>query len=282
MKPLNDDAVTRGRIMRLKRIFGIMYGAAAGVAFAGASWGWDGYLLSQAHAYFPWSMALIGVTLCVLIGGVCGWLTASLKSSLLGIFFWALAAVGFAWLTIAIPMQLNPAIVSKLDPQLGALLNYGENTGFAYRFGITLVWVMPFMLIVGVTQIPITEPAVFATSIFGKAAPLLFCAAVITACGIFTDSLINAHFRDAVTSLDATIQYILDNRGNANTDPALSRQMHVRALWEVDEYVQDSRRLFVGSYDEALGEFHVLVKFGSQWVDCIVLYNQPNTCHLVQ
>lgn len=278
MKPLNDDAVTRGRIISLKRKFGILYGVAAGAAFAGASWGWDGYMLGQAHAYFPWSMLVIGLTYCALLGALSGWLTARFESSLLGIVFWLGAAAGFAWMMVALPLEINPEIIARLDPQLGAYLNYGENSEFAFRFGASLIWVLPFMLIVGVAQIAVSEAAVFSNSILGKVGPLLFCAVVMMASGAFTDNLINAHFRDAVTAVDATIQFVVDNQGNENPDPEQSRQLHARALWDVKDQVQDSRKLFVGSYDDYLGEFHVLVRFGDEWVDCLVLYNQLNTC----
>jgi hypothetical protein len=149
------------------------------------------------------------------------------------------------------------------------------------RFGVSLAWVLPFVLIVGVTQLPILEPAVFSTSVFGRVIPFFFCIIVMSISGAITDSLINAHFRDAIVSLDRTIQFVLDNKGNENVDPALSRQLHARALTTVEEYVQESRQLFIGSYDEYLGDLHVFVKFDAQWVDCDVLYGQPVTCKVV-
>ena len=281
MKPLNDDANARDRIMRLKRNFGMLYGAAAGIAFAMASWGLDGYRLSVSHAYFPWTMLSVGLVFCAILGGISGWLTVRFQSSLLGILFWIIAGVGFAWLIAALPLRINPAIVAWLDPQLGTLLQYSRDaTSFTYRVGTALAWLLPFILIVGVIQLPVSEPQVFSISFFGKIAPLFFPMLLMGLSGTFTDSLINEHFRDAIMSLDTTIQFVVDNQGNEKPDPTLSRQLHTRALWEVNEHVRQSRHLFVGSYDEYLGEFHVLVKFGGQWVDCLVLYSQPNACHL--
>jgi hypothetical protein len=92
--------------------------------------------------------------------------------------------------------------------------------------------------------------------------------------------LINSHFRSAITALDSTIQFVLDNKNNENTDQALSREMHAGALNTVKEYVQESRHLFVGSYDEDLGNLQVLVKFDDQWIDCTVLYSQPVFCKI--
>jgi len=280
MKPLNNDTNAQDRIMRLKRKFGMVYGAAAGIAFAVASWGLDGYRLSVSHAYFPWNMLLVGMVFCAILGGISGWLTARFQSSLLGILFWIIAGAGFAWLIAALPLRINPALVGWLDPQLGTMLQYSRDAAsFTYRAGTALAWLIPFILIVGVLQLPISESPVFSTSFFGKIAPLFLPTLLMGLSGTFTDSLINEHFRDAIMSLDTTIQFVVDNQGNENPDPILSRQLHTRALWEVNEHVRQSRHLFVGSYDENLGEFHVLVNFDGTWVDCLVLYSQPNICH---
>jgi hypothetical protein len=283
MKPINkfDNLNARPEILKLKRKFGILYGMTAALAFAVASWAWDGYMLNVSHAYFPWTMLITGMVLCAVIGGIAGWLTARSDSGLFGVIFWLVASLFFAWIMVALPLKINPFIVSKLDPQLGTLLNYEKGMEFAFRFGASLAWVLPFTLIVGVTQLPISEPAVFSTSVFGKIIPLLFCIVVMSIGGVITDNLINSHFRDGIAALDNTIQFVLDNKDNENVDKALSRQVHARALSTVEEYVQESRHLFVGSYDEYLGELHVMVKFGDQWVDCLVLYSQPVSCKRV-
>ena len=282
MKPLNkfDNLNARPEIVRLKRRFGIIYGIVAGLAFAVASWGWDAYVLSVSHAYFPWTMLITGMIFCAVIGGIAGWLTARMESSLLGVVFWFIASFFFAWIMVALPLRINPFIVSMLDSQLGALLNYEKGAEFVFRFSVSLAWIIPFMLIIGVTQLPITEPAVFSTSIFGKIIPLLFCVVVMSIGGVITDSLVTSHFRDSIVALDKTIQFVLDNKNNDNVDKALSRAAHASSLSTVGEYVQESRHLFVGDFDSSLSEIHVFVKFGDKWVDCDVLYNQPVSCKL--
>jgi hypothetical protein len=253
----------------------------AGLTFAVTSWGWDGYLLSRSHAYFPWTMLITGSIFCAILGGVVGWLTAQSGNSLLGVIFWILSSVFFAWIMVALPLQINPFIASKLDSQLGTLINYDKGTEFAFRFGVSLAWILPFMLIIGVTQLPISESAVFSTSIFGRIAPFLFCVVVMSISGTITDNLINSHFRSAISALDGTIQFVLDNKNSKNVDKALSREMHAGSLATVEEYVHESRHLFVSSYDEYLGDLQILVKFDSQWVKCNVLYSQPVSCKIV-
>ncbi len=280
MKPLAsiDTLNSRPEVLRQKRIFGMLYGIMAGLAFAVSSWGWDGYSLSQSHAYFPWNVLITGAILCATIGGIIGWLTARIESSLVGILFWLLGALFFAWLTVALPLQIAPAIAAKFDPQLSTLLTYDGDIEFASRFGVALAWIFPFTMIVGVAQLPVMEPAAFSTSFFGKVAPLLFGMAVISIGGVITDSLINAQFRSAVIALDKTTQFVLDNKGNENVDPLLARELHARAFATVEESMTANRYLVVGNFDETLGDLDVLIKFEKAWVTCEVLYNQPISC----
>lgn len=282
MKPLSklDFSKIHPEVIRSKRIYGMLYGMVAGVTFAFASWGLDGYLLSKSHGYLPWFNLASGIILCSMIGGILGWLTARLENSLLGLVFWFISSLFFSWLVVSLPLQIAPYIISIINPQLGALLNYSENIEFIFRFSVALAWVAPFALIIGITQLPMIEPAVFSTSIFGKIKPFFFCIIVMGISGFVSDSLINAQFRSAITGIDSAIQFVVDNKDNSNMDPALSREMHARALATVDEYVKESRHLFVGSYDEYLGEIHVLVNFDGPWIDCDVFYGQPSSCKI--
>ena len=273
-----DDLKSRPDIIRSKRFFGLLYGITAGLAFAVSSWGWDGYLLSTAHGYLPWIKLIASAILCGGFGGMVGWLTARFESGLLGILFWLITALFFAWLSFAIPLQVTPYLASIIDPQLGQLLNYGQDIEIAVRFGVALAWIIPFTLLVGITQLPMVEPAVFSTTVFGKMLPLLYCIIVMGIGGITTDDLVNAHLRTAVLSMDRTIQFVVDNKDNDAIDKTLARKMFTASLRDVTELVGESRYLFVGSYDEYLGNIHVLVKFDDQWVKCNVVYGSPVMC----
>jgi hypothetical protein len=276
-----DGIKVSPEVIRLKRKFGAAYGIVTGLAFAVASWGWNGYMLSQAHGYYPWVALIVGALACAVVGGVVGWLTAVSANSLVGVLLWVASSLFFAWLIVALPLQIAPYIVSKLDPQLGALMVYSEESvQFTSRFSVSLMWIVLFTLVVGAVQLPITEPAVFSVSVFGKITPFFFCILVMSISGAVTDSLINVYFRDAVFALNNTIQFVVDNKGNENVDLALSRQLHARAFGPVDEFVQESRSLYVGSYDNTLEDLQIMVKFDDQWVDCHVQSSQPIFCEM--
>jgi hypothetical protein len=159
-------------------------------------------------------------------------------------------------------------------------LNYTFYEGFQSRFVIAAAWISLFVALVGVLQLPLTEPAAFATSFFGKVAPLLVCSVVMFINGVMVDTLNNEPLRAAVLHLNNTIQFSVEHQGE-EVDRALSRTMRMSSLRAVQDVISQPRKLIVGSYDQYLDQIHVLVRFGSTWVDCVVVYNQPSFCKYV-
>ncbi|RJP49313.1 MAG: hypothetical protein C4557_11450 [Anaerolineaceae bacterium] len=282
MKTLNkhDDIKDRPDIIRLKRVFGIFYGVAAGLGFAAAAWGWDGYVLYNAHGYFPWLKLVTGGVLGSIIGGLAGWLAERLESSLLSLGVWLTTSVFFAWLAIAMPLVIAPAILSGLDPQLGELLNYSKEVEFSVWFWVAMAWIVPFTLIIGLAQLPVVESGVFAMSLLGNASPFIFCIVVMGISGVVTDSLVTVKLRDATVALNNTIQFVLDNEGGEISKEE-ARRMYVASVRTVGDHIHEPRKLVVGGYDKFIGVIHVYTRFGNQWFDCSVVYNQPSLCALI-
>lgn len=275
---INEFSKPEEEIARSKRVFGLLYGIITGLTYAIASYAIDGTILSQSHAYLPWTMLISGAILCATACGIFGWLTSYLESSLTGALFWLLAALLLAGITVALPMYIMPFVATQFDPALASLMIYERNVEFLSRFGVTLAWILPIVLIVGVTQVPILEPAVFATSFFGKMKPFLFSIVIISLGSMMIDDVINKQLRSAIVSLDKTIQFVVDNKGNDNVDKVLSREMRARSLTGVLDEVSETRYLFVAGFDKSLGDLDILVKFEDTWAACEVLYSQPLVC----
>lgn len=276
----HQDIRQRPEIIRMKRHMGIAYGMMVGLSFAAFTWGIDGLVLSRAHALYPWLKFIIGAVLCMVTGGIAGWLVARLDKVIFAPIIYLGAGFVFSWLILAIPFQIFPAVVTWLEPETGNLLNYGFYENFGSRFGIAIAWVSLFMALVSVLQLPLTEPAVFSVSSFGKVVPLIVCSVIMAISGVIVDTLNNEPLRTAVIYMNNTIQFSLDNQGK-EVDRAAARSMHVGALRAVEEAVSQQRQLIVGSYDQYLDQIHVLVRFGDTWVDCVVVYNQPSLCKYV-
>ena len=275
-----EDVYHRPEVIQSKWRVGILYGMMVGLSFAVASWGIDGLQLSQAHALYPWLKFIIGATICVITGGVAGWLVARLEKGILGLLVYLGLALVFSWLIVALPFQVFPKMMQWLDPEAASLLHYPFYDGFQTRFVIAVAWISLFVALVGVLQLPLTEPAAFATSFFGRVAPLLVCSVVMFINGVIVDTLNNEPLRTAVLHLDNTVQFSVDHQGE-EVDHTLARTMRMSSLRAVQDVISQPRKLIVGSYDQYLDQIHVLIRFGSTWVDCVVVYNQPSFCEYI-
>lgn len=276
----NNDFKARPDIVRLKHAFGLSYGVVIGVSFAIATWAVDGFILSQAHTFLPWLKLIIGILLCGSVTGFAGWITARFERWYFTLPAWIGIAVFFSWLLIILPLQIAPYVSSLLGPQWQGLISYSTFSELSPRFVTAFMWILIFVVITGVMQIPLVEPAAFSVSVFGKIAPFLLGMFVIGLGGFVADSLNNQPLRAAAVSLDHSIQFVLDNQGTT-IDPSLSRANHAGAVRGIKEQVTPERVMTIGSYDSSLGEVNMLVQFRELTATCIVIFEQPAFCKAV-
>ncbi len=260
-----------------KRRLGLGYGVVAGLVFALALFGYDGYLLWQHHAYFPWVRLISGGILFMLVGGLTGWLAGRVEKPLLGLVFWVIASLLFAALAMLIPFWIAPRLQSLLEPDLTSLLQYTFYENLPSRGALLFMWITIFMAVTAVIQTPLIEQAVFSTTAFGRIAPLLVVCIPMIIAGAISDDVNNLPLRDPVIQLDTAIQFWLDTRGT-EVDSKTAREMHLAALRRIEPMVSESRRLVISDYDELIGFVHVAVNFDGQWADCALAYGQLTNC----
>lgn len=282
MKPYLSETlpVIRPEILHSKHMFGIWFGAALGLAFAIFAWGVDAFLLNWMNGLYPWLKFLGGVLPCVVVGGLAGWLSARLDKPLVAMLLWAAAASVFAWLTVSLPLQITPRLLSLVEPGIQNLLHYTDSEAFSTRFGVVYVWIALFVCLAGLIQIPLSDSAVFSTSFFGRISPVLAALILMAICGTTVDGLNNELLRSSVDAANATIQYVLDNRGR-DIDPTESRRMHLGALRGVEDLITPDRKFIVSGYDLVLEQVQVLARFENAWVECELVSNQLIDCEQV-
>ena len=278
----NNLTFEKPTILRKKQSYGVLYGAIVGLAFASFCWGTDNYILSNHHGIQPWLKFSIGSVLCIILGGITGWLSAKLDKSLYSLLLWLTTGSIFAWLTVNLPLVILPKALNTLDPQLSSLINYVYYDNFNTRVIVAYTWIAIFISLVGLLQNPLSDSAVFTTSFFGKIAPLLVTIFLMSIAGAIVDAgLINEPLRSSTVAVDNTIQFIVDNRGK-DVDKAEARRMHTGAFRAIDESVTSQRELIVSSYDGELGEVRILVRFEKDLVECQVHFSQPITCNVIE
>jgi len=279
MNLYKPTTTNRADVVRGKHHYGFWFGAALGFTFAVFAWGVDAYLLARMNGLYPWIKFAGGAFLCILSGGITGWLAAKSDKPIIAFGLWVVTAFIFAWLTVALPLQITPILLNLIEPDLQGLLHYTFYEGFSTRIGVAYIWIGLFVALAGLLQIPLSDTAVFATSFVGKLSPMLVCLVLMWICGTIVDGLNNELLRAPIDALDATIQFSIDHAGQ-KIDRLEALRMHLGSLRVVQDVITPERKFIVSGYDELLGEVDVLVRFQKAWVEYKVLYNQPAACKL--
>lgn len=275
-----NTASVRTDILHAKYMYGMWFGVMLGLIFSIFAWGIDAYKLSQINGLYPWIKFLGGAVPCMVVGGFTGWLAARLDKPLFALLLWALAASIFAWLTVSLPLQITPRVMGLIEPEIKGLLHYNYYEGFASRFGIAYVWLAIFVSVAGLLQLPLSDSAVFSTSIFGKISPMLVTLVLMAICGTIVDGLNNELLRSPIDALNSTIQFSVDHRGK-EVDLLESRKMHLGALRPVANLITPARKFIVSGYDQYLEQVQVLARFEQAWVECELITNQLISCEQV-
>jgi len=281
MKMYSSEPISaRPDILRSKHAYGMWFGFALGLIFSSFAWGLDAYVLSQINGLYPWLKFLGGAIPCIMIGGFTGWLSARLDNPIFALLLWAMAASIFAWLTVGLPLEIVPRVLSLVETDLGNLLHYTYYEAFSSRFGVAYAWLAIFVSVAGLLQIPLSDSAVFSTSFFGKISPMLVTLILMAICGSIVDSLNNELLRSPINTLNTTIQFSIDHQGK-EIDLSEARRMHLGALNTVVDLITSERKFIISGYDEFLEEVQVLARFERDWVECKVIYNQLISCKQV-
>jgi len=125
-------------VSKRKHVAGLLYGLAAGLAFAVFAWGVDAILLARANGIFTWVKFIPGLIISLLSGALVGWLTARFERTWLSLILWLLQALLFAHLVIWLPIKVAPRIISLFNPALGEFLKYPFHKELTRTCGLAL------------------------------------------------------------------------------------------------------------------------------------------------
>ena len=271
----------RSDVIRSKYIYGIWFGIVLGLTYSLFAWGVDAYQLQRMNGLYPWLKFLVGVGPCMLIGGFTGWLSARIGKPLFSLFFWVIAASVFAWLSVSLPQQLAPRLLSLINPDIKDLLHYTDYGQFSFKFGVAYFWLALIMALAGLLQIPLSDSAVFSTSVFGRISPLLLTMILMAIAGNTMDNLNNELLRSPIDAINSTVQFFIDHRGE-DIPSADIRRMHLASLRTVEDWVTPERKFMISGYDKDFGDVQVLARFQNAWTECEVFYSQPIGCEQVR
>ena len=264
-------------VSKRKQKAGLLYGLAAGLAFAIFTWGVDAFLLACAHGVFPWVNFVPGLVIGLVSSALVGWLTARVERAWFSLLLWLLQALLFAHLVVWLPIKVAPRIIFIFNPALGDFLQYPFHHELYQNLWISFAVIALVSLIIGLIENILIEQALFSSGTFSLIVPLVVCFLSFSLVGNFSDSILNKRFRESVQQVDEVIDFILAHEGQ-EVPQETALKMRLFAFDHVKDVVSQKHGLIMSNYDEMLGQVDVLVDFNGQWVKCPVIYNQLVTC----
>lgn len=256
---------------------GLLYGLAAGIAFAFFAWGLDAIALARAHAAFPWVKFLPGLLICALTGAVVGWATMRFQKAWLTIPLWLAMAYLFVRLTIWLPIHISPFLIRLLDKELGSYLVYPSYPEFEQYFVFGFIATAIAAVICGLIENVLIEQSRFSSGTAAAIIPLVICFLSFSLVGNSTDTMLNSFMRKPVRVVDNLLQFSLDN-ADKEVPKDVARTMHLAALNTIKDIVQNDRRLIIQTYDQSLYQMNVLMDFEGKWAECLTVFDQVTIC----
>ncbi|OGO66445.1 MAG: hypothetical protein A2030_06725 [Chloroflexi bacterium RBG_19FT_COMBO_50_10] len=265
------------KVKRQRLRLGLIYGMVAGLAFALLTWGLDAWLLVRANATYPWVKFIPGVIICIISGGLAGWLTMLFEKHGMALLFWGLLSVPYSWLVVWLPLTGASSMIKILDPDLAAWFDFSIVQDLNQFRWVSLVLIGSMAIITGMLEINLIHQAVVSSNPSTSVMIMLVSLVIFCIAGSAADSMINTNLREPVQVVNNLIQFAADNEG-LEVPIQTARKMHLSAANQIHGLIQKQRDLTLTGYDAALGMMDILVDFEGSLVKCSVIYGQPTDC----
>jgi len=254
-------------------------GVLCGCVFAAVAWGYDGYLLSKAHAALPWLKLALGLPPCAAVGGLAGWLTMKMSNMFTRMALWVAVAIFFSYLTSLIPFTLSPIIYRWSFPAVSERIIYNASVAISARRFITIVMTIVFLFIAGLIFENVNDSVRNARSIGGVVFSVIFLLAFFAGAGYTADSNFNVDLRTPILALDEKLDYV------ASVNAATLSDVEARAIrrfTKLDVDLQSPRRTVIATFDEYISQMIVVVDFDGTLAECSVMNGRASSCKMVE
>ena len=273
---INWDSTPRTSLMKTALLVGIL----AGLGFALGTWGIDGFVLSRAHGMYPFLKLFVGAMACALAGLLAGWLCRRSVNIFVNFLIWAFAGFTFNRIALYLNFPGMQAMLHWLQPELDSLVNYSIDYGVSTRGTLMLVITTVASGLIGLFANSIVEETISAEGI-RRGISLLIWTGVFLGIGYLGASMNTNSMRDAVVSVDQSIQFSIAHTGEDLSTQTKS-EMGLFGLQQIEPYLNSPYRLITSGYDTMLVFIRVLVQFEDQNAICPVVNGGLGTCNIVK
>jgi hypothetical protein len=264
-------------VKRRKLRLGLIYGMVAGLAFTVFAWGLDALLLSRANVTYYWIKFIPSLIVCVLSGGLVGWLTIRFEKHGIALLMWGMLAVLYSWLVIWMPFTGSSTLLIRIDPNLAHYLEFTEVKDLNQFRMVSLGVIGLAAILCGLLEINLIQQAALSSNILTPVASILVCIFLFGMAGSATDQLINSNLREPMQAVNNLLQFAADNEG-VEVPKETARKMHLSTVNQLGGIIQKDYELTLIGFDENIGIVDILVDFEGTLVKCTAIYSQPTDC----
>jgi hypothetical protein len=261
------------QIKQDKLRMGIWFGLAAGLVFSFVLWGLDAIGLAKANAYLPWAKLAMGVLPAVGIFTLAGWLSAKYENGLLSFAFWLVGGFLVYFFACHLPFEGLTLFYKIFKPDLAARIDYSFTRGLSAHTFVTMAICMVASGICGVFFGILSDNAAISASPAGVIVPLIIWSVLFVATATVIDIEIQQRLRDPIVALNALVEKRVDSLTNP-VSRIQARKAHLFALNPIIDMIEQPRKLLLAGYDDTLIQTNVLVNFGGDWAECIIIADQ--------
>lgn len=265
----------------MKNIFKqeVNVGIICGCVFALVCWGYDGLLLSKAHAALPWLKFAIGILPCAVVGGLAGWLSMKINNMFARMAIWVTVAVFFTFLTSFIPFKIVPIFYHWSFPEVGDRFIFQAQDAISARRFITTIMTVIFLFIAGLIFENTNDSMRNSRGVVGSAFALFFLLAFFGGAGYTADNNFNVDLRSPIITLDEKLEYV------RTVDITTLNDVELRALkryTKLDVDFQSPHRLFIITFDEMISSVTVGIDFDGTLASCSVMNVHASSCQMIE
>lgn len=260
-----------------KAMVGILFGTAAGLAFAMTTWLPDAIDLAKANAVLPWFKFGVGTIVTVVLFSLAGWI--AMRKQLLPITIICFEAASFFVGILAghLPFELTEEAIRIFDPSLTRLIHLPFQEGALTRTVLTIVLNGVLVLIASLFFENLASQAYLAASRMNIILPVVIFIAFFAVGGFIANDLNNRALRSPIVRLDNLIQEAqkIQLRGlqpDSKTDP------WVETILSLGINVNIPYRILIEKYDMVFSQLALLIQFEHNWYRCNMWEDQPFYC----
>jgi hypothetical protein len=197
------------------RTAGAVYGAVAAIVFALAVWGQEAAALRDASSTLGWQHLALGLIICLPVGVVTGWLSASARWSAFTLGWWSIGVGLMAWLAGRLPYEGLSFVARLSDPYPPPYPMYPISVpaaGFAAFSAVIGAFAGLFVGLLSVSALNRAWDHSTKRHRFGVRSmlALFLCAPPLIIAGLMGDFQINSSLRAAFVEIDHVITVASD------------------------------------------------------------------------